>query len=275
MKPNTGILTVFDIETTGMDPLRDQIIELSVQHGVADDSFQRTWRFKPEVPISPEAQAVHGISLKDLVNCKTFKDHAAEVRKVFDESTVLVGYNLDFDMSFLQAELRRSGAADLRLEGVHLVDPYHLWRKCEPRTLIAAHQKFVGTGFESAHSSLADVQATGRVLQGMIKYFDLNERGWDEIAELCSVRSKHWIGPTNHFQWKNDIPVFAFGKHRNRAIAEVAGEDNGSYLRWLSASDFPPHVKQIASSAPEKSAEELKNWISSTFGNPPPRKQAI
>jgi len=49
-------ILIFDTETTGTDKDRDQIIELSVQQGLADNSLQDTWRIKPDVPITVNFQ---------------------------------------------------------------------------------------------------------------------------------------------------------------------------------------------------------------------------
>jgi len=59
-------IIVFDVETTGTDNRRDQVIELCVQFGVDPGSPSETWRIKPSVEISPGAQEVHGISMEDL-----------------------------------------------------------------------------------------------------------------------------------------------------------------------------------------------------------------
>src|SRR5687767_15608084 len=51
-------ILVFDCETTGTDKKRDQIIELCVQFGLDDGAESTVWRFRPQTPISPGAQAV-------------------------------------------------------------------------------------------------------------------------------------------------------------------------------------------------------------------------
>src|SRR5690606_27708698 len=89
---------VFDVETTGTDKRRDQVIELCVQFGIEPDARSQTWRIRPDVAISPGAQAVHGISAEDLVGCPRFPEVADAVRAIFDEADVLVGYNLAFDI---------------------------------------------------------------------------------------------------------------------------------------------------------------------------------
>ena len=156
-------ILVFDVETTGTDKKIDQIIELCIQFGVESAAPSTTWRIRPQVEISPGAQKVHGISAADLEDCPSFADVADEVREIFEEARVLVGYNLSFDIDMLQAEFARLEQPLVDMTGKHIVDPFRLWQQCEPRSLQDAHKRFVGAEFGSAHSASADVAATGRV----------------------------------------------------------------------------------------------------------------
>ena len=264
------IITVLDVETTGTNAAHDQIIELSVKKGLDEGGFQKTWRIKPSVMISPRAFAVHGISQEDLKDCKPFSSYTALFRRIIDGSHALVGYNLVFDLGFIKAEFRRNGEPEPDFRQKLLLDPYRLWARLEPRTLADAHRRFVGSDFEGAHGAAADVQAVARVLLGMRRAFALQDKGWEDIAELCGVLTKSWIGPSNHIQWKGSEPVFGFGKHRSRSLLELK-EEGSSYFSWLASSDFPEHVKEIARNAQQKSTEEFKVWLEITFGSPTPR----
>jgi len=102
---NDHEVLVFDVETTGTDKRRDQVIELCMQFGLEGPS--RTWRFRPSCPISPGAQAVHGISIEDLADCPTFAECAEEIAAIFTQHEVIVGYNLSFDIDMLQAAHER------------------------------------------------------------------------------------------------------------------------------------------------------------------------
>src|SRR5215207_3055129 len=95
---------VSDVETTGTDRRRDQVIELCVQDGLDGAASSRIWRFKPSVPINPGAQAVHGISMEDLAGCPSFGACAEEIVEVFTAAEVVIGYNLAFDIDMLQSE---------------------------------------------------------------------------------------------------------------------------------------------------------------------------
>ncbi|HWN71067.1 MAG TPA: exonuclease domain-containing protein [Haliangium sp.] len=262
----TGEVIVFDVETTGTERARDQVIELCVQLGLDEDAPHRIWRLRPSVPIQREAQAVHGISMEDLAGCPGFGEVADEVRQVFEKARVLIGYNLAFDIGMLQAEFERLGQS-LDLHDKVIVDAFRLWQQCEPRSLQHAHQRFVGDAFAAAHSAAADVAATGRVLRGMLDMFGLAGREWAAIAEVCEPERASWIGPTHHVRWSPEGPaVLGFGKHAGQPLDALARNEDGSYLRWmLSRGDFPPHVREICTRALEQPAEQLAAWLESTY----------
>ena len=60
-------LVVFDIESTGIMPQRDRIVEIAVLKVFPDGRTQNTVRrLNPEMPIPPGATAVHGITDDDV-----------------------------------------------------------------------------------------------------------------------------------------------------------------------------------------------------------------
>ena len=266
-------IIVFDCETTGIDFAKDQVIELCVQHGLEPGANSRVWRIKPEVPIHPAAQQVHGISIDELADCPAFGAIADEIADVFAEAEVIVGYNLSFDIDMLQAEYARIGRAPLDLSHKKIVDPFRLWQQCEPRSLQHAHRRFVGDEFASAHSASADVAATGRVLVGMLRQFELQDRDWGQIASVCDPGRASWVGPSRHLRWDGEVIVLGFGKHMGMPLTELAAGPDRSFLRWVIEKDFPPHVAEICKAALERSADELLGWVRSRYGQPAPTAQ--
>ncbi len=272
---NDHEVLVFDVETTGTDKRRDQVIELCMQFGLEGPS--RTWRFRPSCPISPGAQAVHGISIEDLADCPTFAECAEEIAAIFTQHEVIVGYNLSFDIDMLQAEYERLRVAaaergslpvaQLDVRGKVIVDPYRLWQQCEPRSLQHAHQRFVGQTFEAAHSASADVAATGRVLAGMLKNFGLEAHDWRGVAQVCDPKRPSWVGPTRHLQWDGPAIVITFGKHAGAQVHELARGEFRDYLRWVCEKDFPMHVREVCQRALELPAEEFLGWVKGEFGH--------
>jgi len=270
-------IVVFDCETTGTDRTNDQVIELCVQRGLDDTSPSQTWRIKPSVPIHPGAQAVHGISSADLEGCPSFAAVADDITAVFAETDVIVGYNIAFDIEMLQAEYARIGKPLLDFAGKKVVDAFRLWQQCEPRSLQHAHQRFVGNGFAAAHSATADVAATGRVLSGMLRAFNLVEDDWDAIAGKCDPQRSSpwnqrasWAGPSRHLRWEGEIVVLGFGKYANAALHELAAGPDRSFLRWVIDRDFPVHVAEICRAALDLPGDEFLAWARRRFPPPAP-----
>jgi len=266
-------IVVFDCETTGTDRLQDQVIELCIQRGLGDGAPSQTWRIKPTVPIHPGAQAVHGITLAELEGCPPFAEVAAEIAQVFAETDVIVGYNIAFDIDMLQAEYTRIGKPLLDLNGKKIVDAFRLWQQCEPRSLQHAHQRFVGNGFSAAHSATADVAATGRVLSGMLRAFDLADHDWEAIACKCDPQyasRASWVGPSRHLRWEGDVVVLGFGKHSNSPVHQIAAGPDRSFLRWVVERDFPVHVGEVCRAALDLPGDEFLAWARRRFPGLPP-----
>jgi DNA polymerase-3 subunit epsilon len=266
-------IIVFDCETTGIDFAKDQVIELCVQHGLGEGASSRTWRIKPSVPIAPAAQAIHGISMEDLAECPSFGAYAEEIVALFADAEVIVGYNLAFDIDMLQGELVRIGRPLLDLSYKKVVDAFRLWQHVEPRSLQHAHRRFVGDAFDAAHSASADVAATGRVLVGMLRSFNLAGHDWAQIASVCDPRSKErasWVGPSRHLQWRDEVIVVGFGKYTGAVLHELAAGPDRSFLRWVIERDFPPHVIEICRTALDLPADDLLVWARERFGQAAP-----
>lgn len=258
-------IVVLDVETTGKDRARDQIIELCLQLGLEGEARQvRTWRIKPSVPINPEATKVHGITEADLAGEPPFTKVGAAIASYLADAEVVVGYNVAFDLDMLQAELGRAGLPPLDLAAKQVVDVLRLWHHVEPRTLTAAHAKFCGAELTDAHRADADVAATGRVLAAMLAAFDLTSKSWLELATIADPFTSrvNWIGPSHHIQWDVDgNAVFGFGKNQHRRVDQT---DPG-FLRWVLSKDFPPHVKDICAAALQLPGVHLKPWIAERY----------
>ena len=272
-RPRQPTIIVFDCETTGIDFARDQVIELCVQHGLDELARSQTWRIKPAVPIHPAAQAVHGIAMADLEQCPPFAAFADEIAQVFAGADVIVGYNLSFDIDMLQAEYTRIGKPLLDLGGKQVVDAFRLWQQCEPRSLQHAHRRFVGDEFAAAHTASADVAATGRVLVGMLRHFNLWQQDWGSIASVCDPGRASWVGPSRHLRWENDVIVLGFGKHMGAAVHELAAGPDRRFLAWVIGKDFPPHVAEICRAALEQNGAAFIAWARVRVGQAAPTAQ--
>ena len=262
------VMIAFDVETTGKNSETDQIIEISMCLYDAGEERSLLKLIKPAVPISPGAQRVHGISMEDLVDAPRFEEVADEILDFLNSADVIVGYNVRFDIRFVEKEFARIGK-HIQLDEKMVVDPLRIWQAMEPRRLEDAHRRFVGTEMENAHSAEADVQAAVRVLRGVREAFNLQEAGWEDLARLTTPEKEFWIGPSNHLRWEEGHVIFGFGKYSGKPLVDVGAADPG-YLRWVIKSDFPAHVQNLSKGAMEGYKEEDYNArIVRAFGPPP------
>lgn len=107
--PTYQSFIVVDIETTGLSPTFDEIIEIgAIKYidGVEVDRF-KTY-IKPTIPIPLSASKINGIYDEDVKNSPSFR----EISKPFIdflEKYPLVLFNAPFDMSFIQTNLNHYG----------------------------------------------------------------------------------------------------------------------------------------------------------------------
>lgn len=162
-------LAFIDVETTGLNPKIDRIIELTILKILPNGTEElMRKRINPEMPILSESYAVHGISDKDVEAEPIFRNYARSLLEFLD-SCDLAGFGIvRFDLPFLEAEFRRCGIEFSRKDR-YMVDALTIFHQLEPRDLAAAYKKYCGKEMESAHSSHADAKAALEVLEGQLK----------------------------------------------------------------------------------------------------------
>ena len=76
-------LAIIDLETTGLNPDQDRIVELAILKIQPDGgTVQYVKRLNPQIPIPAAATAVHGIRNKDVVDEPSFQRVAHEVAEL-------------------------------------------------------------------------------------------------------------------------------------------------------------------------------------------------
>ena len=109
------IITGFDCETTGIKPDEHRFIEVCCHMWHLESRTRRiafVRRINPQRSILAEAERVHGINNSDVAGCPTFDHFAPLIQKIAANTDLWVAHNgIDFDMPFLDAEMRRAGLA--------------------------------------------------------------------------------------------------------------------------------------------------------------------
>lgn len=238
-------IAFFDLETTGVDPVRDRIVEIAVVKVLADgnrDKFVK--RINPEMHIPESSSAIHGIYDEDVADAPTFKDIAQSLQQFLDNCD-LAGYNSNkFDLPVLTEEFYRAGI-DIDFKKRKLIDVQQIFFKKESRTLSAAYNFYCNKSLDNAHSAEADVEATIEVLDAqLVKYADLDHTveglhqftGSDEMVDFAKRLVRKEDGEIH----------FNFGKHKGKSVKSVLMNEP-QYLDWMLQSDFSRDTKKIMS----------------------------
>lgn len=237
-------LLFFDIESTGLNVATDRIVEIcAVKVMPNGDEEVKTRRINPTIPISPEAQAVHGISNEDVKDCPTFREIAKSLAK-WMEGCDFAGYNsIKFDIPMLAEEFLRAGI-DFDFRKRNLVDVQNIFHKMEQRTLSAAYKFYCQKDLENAHSAEADTLATYEILKSQLdRYPDKLQNDVKMLAEF-STRSKLVDYAGRIALNDKDVPVFNFGKHKGKPVEEVFRTEP-SYYSWMMNGDFTLDTKKV------------------------------
>ena len=101
---------ILDTETTGLSVEDDRIIEIGIVE-LNDNVLTKNYfheYINPERDISLSAQKVHGISNDFLINKPIFSDITQKLLDFISNDTIII-HNADFDISFINKELRNCG----------------------------------------------------------------------------------------------------------------------------------------------------------------------
>ncbi|HBJ59207.1 MAG TPA: DNA polymerase III subunit epsilon [Verrucomicrobia bacterium] len=238
-------LAIFDIESTGLNPRRDRIVELAAIKVWPDGHEEsRCWLLNPTVSIPAETSAIHGITDAIVKDCPTFAEKAKEIYDFFKDAD-LGGFNSDhYDIPCLEEELLRAGYA-LNACARKRIDVQRIYHRMEPRTLTAAVKYYLGRSHDGAHGAEADARATLEVLDAQMKRYPELPRTVDELDEYLVPHDPLNADRNGLLRWKDGDLLVNFGKKRGESLKRLlVNEPN--YLKWLVKGDFDADVRAIA-----------------------------
>ena len=272
MKLNlTKPLVIFDLETTGLDLVKDRIIQISYIKVFPDGKEERgNELINPEKHIEPIITQLTGISDEDVKDKPTFKQIAQRLSDQFTGSD-FAGFNSNnFDIPLLAEEFLRAGI-DFDFSKCKLIDACTIFRRMERRNLAAAYKFYCGRKMEEdfeAHRADQDTEATYRVLMGQLDKYapgsnedpeKVLENNMQALAEFSKMNKN--VDFAGRIVWgevkdadgnpvldeKGEpkmIEVFNFGKYKGVPVIEALKRDPG-YYGWILQGDFTYNTKQI------------------------------
>lgn len=161
----------FDVETTGLNPLENEIIEigaLKVRDGKVAERFMEFIR--PTTSISPAITSLTGITNEMVAEARPRCSVVADFLD-FCEEDVLIGHNVSFDYSFMKCSAAADGLPFEKM-GIDTL-------KIAQKVLSELDSKSLGSLCDyynienkSAHRAYHDALATAKLYQTLAHYFE-------------------------------------------------------------------------------------------------------
>lgn len=235
-KKLTTPLVVFDIETTGLDKKKDEIVQFyAVRIGPNGISKSLEFKCKPNIPIPLHASNIHGITNEQVANEKPFRSYIHEIVSLFD-GAMIGGYNVfNFDLPIINRQLSEHGKIGL-FKNSTVIDSFKLALLQHPKDLSSMLKVYTGEEMKNAHDASADVIATVKIL---VKQLEREEDNIDQIAPRTAPSPNNRVGLTDQIIFVDDKPVFNFGKHKGKKLT-----DEKDYCKWILKSDFDDDIKE-------------------------------
>lgn len=165
----------FDLETTGIQPLEDGIVEIgAVKFIDGSPTKDFCYLINPGMPIPADAKAVHGISDEDVKNEPPIQDVMGSFTEYCGDLP-LVAHNAKFDFKFLEAAVKRTKC---KAPKGQILDTYGLAKKVFPGMInyrletLTKHFDFPNTVF---HRASEDAEYCGKVFLRILERLDQND----------------------------------------------------------------------------------------------------
>ena len=254
----TNPLCVIDLEATGLQITTDRIVQIAMLR-IEPNGAQFTFNeiVNPEMAITEEIIAIHGITNEVASKAKTFKELAPAILSFIGTSD-LVGYNSNkFDIPLLAEEILRC-KVEFDLSSRKFIDVQNIFHKMEQRTLAAAVQFYCDKPLEGAHDALNDVMATWEVFEAQLLRYKSLQKDVASLADFSRSQANAMVDFAGRLA-RNDKGniVYNFGKHKNKTVEEVSILEPG-YYGWMLEADFPLHTKDCLRKEMEKIKERKK-----------------
>ncbi len=167
-----GPFTVFDVETTGMSPVNDRIVQIAAVRIDRDGTLSRWASFiNPGRPIPAGVVAVHHISDEMVSSAPVFARAGRDFLE-FAKNSTLVAHNARFDLGFLQESLSRTGLPLWKgktLDTLRLIKTTHPHLPSYKLQSLRAIFQLDSDDSMQAHRADADVEWTIQILAIALK----------------------------------------------------------------------------------------------------------
>lgn len=192
---------VFDIETTGLNPKINEILQFSAINEKGE-VLLNTYVQPVKAKEWKEAEKINGITYEMVKDAPGFDEIRKEVQTIFDSADELIAYNGSFDMEFLEKNgvniNQKIPYYDVMKAFAHYYGEWsdswgeYKWQK------LSTCAAFWGFKFE-AHDSLEDVKATLHAYNRL----QMPENGFHYLEEIWENIPKSYVNVL--MRYMNDV----------------------------------------------------------------------
>lgn len=200
-------MLVLDTETTGLDVKNDRVVSIGAVRMVGQRVFRHVTFHQlcnPHRPIPPAATRVHHITDGDVADAPEFAETWGNCVALL-EGTVMVGYNIPFDIAMLRHESRRAGLPwqeppflDVLLLAVALIDDLR-------NDNLEGLTDYLGVDIHDRHNALGDSLMEAETLACLLSR--LKDKGIVTYGEAMafSQKAKRILDGQKKSGWYDDF----------------------------------------------------------------------
>jgi DNA polymerase-3 subunit epsilon len=207
----------FDLETTGLDPVNDRIIEIAIVKFTLDgtvESFETL--VDPEKQIPQDSIEIHNIT-QDMVEGKPkIQEILPDILKKL-AGHVIIGHGIKLDLDFVIQACKRYDIPTM-LTSCRYIDTLRLARLYgqSPTNSLEQLRKHFNIADEGAHRAMNDVVVNIDVFKYLSQSFKTTESIFKRLEKPIHLK------------------LMPLGKHKGRPFSDIPTE----YLRWALGKDF-------------------------------------
>lgn len=170
-----GIIAI-DVETTGISPEKERIIEIGAFRPETGEVFRTL--IQPGRPLPEHITELTGITDEMLIDAPQEAEAVGALLKFMEGDTILLGHNISFDHSFLVQAIRRCGFEEPQFCGIDTLKLSRVLCPELPNKKLETMVAHFGLTNERAHRAFEDARVTVelyRCLKAMNKEPELFE----------------------------------------------------------------------------------------------------
>lgn len=161
-----GIIAI-DVETTGISPEKERIIEIGAFRPETGEVFRTL--IQPGRPLPEKITELTGITDEMLLGAPEEAEAIRELLEFMGEDKILLGHNISFDHSFIVQAIRRCGFPEPQFSGVDTLKLSRVLCPELPNKKLETMVEHFGLTNERAHRAFEDAKVTVEVYRCLKK----------------------------------------------------------------------------------------------------------